>query len=73
LRLRRIGKVIASAGAALADNGVEQLTTLVAFWLRENPADDLDVFALQAARAKWMEGRVFQTVADILGKIMGGK
>jgi hypothetical protein len=49
------------------------LATLVAFWLREAPADDLDAFAAQAARAKWMEGRVFQTVADILGKILGGR
>lgn len=73
MRLRGTGKVIEAAGADLAENGAEQLAVLVAFWLREAPADDLDAFAVQAARAKWMEGRVFQTVADILGKIMGGK
>ena len=52
---------------------MEQLAVLVRCWLHQDPADDLDAFAAQAARAQWMERRVFQTFADIMGKVMGGK
>jgi len=46
---------------------------LVRYWLHEAPADDLDAFAEQAARAKWMEDRMWQTLATIMSKAMGGK
>jgi len=42
-------------------------------WLHQDPADDLDDFAGQAAQALWMERRVFQTFAEIMNKVMGGK
>ncbi len=64
---------MAAASADLAEDGLEQLATLVRCWLHEAPADDLEAFVFQAVRAQWMERRVFQTFADIMSKVMGGK
>ncbi len=52
---------------------MDQLAILVRFWLRQDPVDDLDEFVAQASRAKWLEDRMWQTFAEIMSKVMGGK
>ena len=40
---------------------------LIVHYLHVKPADDLDLYVRQAARARWLERRYFENMAKIMG------
>ena len=48
-------------------SGIEQCTILIKHYLREQPVNNSDDFAVQAARALWLEQRYFENMAKVFG------
>ncbi len=51
----------------MEQDGIAQYETLIGHWLRQEPAEDMTVFARQAAQAVWLEKRHFETMSKIFG------
>lgn len=45
-----------------------QWEAMISHWLGEDAADDQESFALQVAKAEWLEKRHF----EFMGQVMGG-
>lgn len=56
--------------AALSANAALVYSDLVAFWLREEPSEDMEAFAEQAARAQVMEERYMNKLAESLARVL---
>ena len=57
----------------MARTQISQYSTLIRFWLKEQPAESMEAFTSQAAAALWIEERCFKALGSVFGQMFGNK
>jgi len=64
--------VIKEARDEFGHSDVARLSALIRFWSHDEPSDDTEMFAEQAAGALWIEDRTITSFGKVIGKAVGG-